>query len=323
MPGFSHKQAAVNRGRPSAITTLVSFGLALLKAAVWLLTGSISMLASALDSAADGVISFGNMLALRAAARPADREHPFGHGSIEDLAALIQSLLIAASGIFIIGMALRGLMNEEPPLKHAPLGIGAACLSILVAWLLARFLKRAGTHLDSPALMADSTHYATDYLSNLGVLAAFLSSAIFHQTLLDPAISVGIAFLILRTAWDLFSRSAHPLMDRELGRDELATIDRTVRSFQPTVHGYHDLLTRRSGPDRFILIHLDLDADLSFRKAHELSEQVGEAVKQALKKAHVTVHADPWPPDPGGSESHLPYALDSRFQETNEEGPKD
>ena len=301
------------RSAPALLAMLVSIGLAVLKGAVWILTGSVAMLASALDSATDAMICLANLLVIRHAARPADREHPFGHGALEDLAALLQSLVIAGSGVVVIAAAWQRFVEEAVLLDHPALGVGAAIVSLLVALGLSIHLRRAGRRLDSPALSAVGDNFASDTLTNVAVLAAFIGSWAFGATMLDPIISVGIAFIILRTAWDLFSSAAHSIMDRELAAADLELIDTTVRSFAPRVHGYHDLLTRRSGPDRFIQFHMEVDAHLTFREAHDLTEEVTAALRAAVPRAFVTIHPDPWPEDPDTAEPRLEHAPDSRF----------
>lgn len=291
------------RNRPALVATVVSAALTVLKGGVWALTGSASMLASALDSLGDVVVSALNALALRAAARPADQDHPYGHGKIEHLAGLFQGLLMVGTAAWVVVEALRRLDRGES-LAHRGVGIAATVVSMAVAWLLASWLRRRGEALRSPALVADSRHYATDYLTNLGVLAAFAADAWFDYPAADPVISIVIAAAILRGAGRLLLDAAQALMDHELSSDELRSIQHAIMAFSPPVRGFHDLMTRRAGPDRFVQCHIEIDAALSFREAHECVEAIREAIEKRLPGALVTLHADPWPENDAGRDPH-------------------
>jgi ferrous-iron efflux pump FieF len=277
-----------------------------------MLTGSVAMLAAALDSAGDTLVSMGNFMVVRAAAKPADEGHPFGHGKLEHLASLFQSLLIGASGLFVVGQAMSRL-GTAAAVSEPAIGLLVSGLAIGGALLITWRLKGAGRRLDSPALTADAAHYATDFIVNGGVLLAFVLDAWFGIHTADPILSVLISALIFRTAWRLFREASNALMDRALEEPEIEAIHGVVAGFTPAIHGYHDLIGRRAGSDRFVQIHLEIDAALSFREAHALVERVQVAISHELSGAQVTIHADPWPEDPEDLATHSEHGFEARL----------
>ena len=297
---------AKERARPALIATVGSLVLAALKGVGAWATGSAALLASAVDSAGDALMSTGNWLAVRAADRPADEGHPFGHGKLEHLAGLVQAVVIAASGVFIIREAFVEFGDQEQ-LNRPGLGLGVTIVSTVAAWALARYLKRAARRHDSPALRADSLHYTSDLFTHCGVLLVFVLHLGVGSPWIDPAVAVIIAALILYAAWGLLVESAHRLMDAGLERTEIRAVEDAIASFGAPVRGYHDLMTRRSGPDRFVQAHVEIDAEVSFREAHALVEQIERAIEQRLPRTQVIIHADPWPEDPNDPhQSHVP-----------------
>jgi len=296
---------AGNRALPALKVTLGSILLALLKGAGALATGSAALLASAIDSAGDALVSAGNWMAVRAADQPADEGHPFGHGKLEHLASLAQAILIAVSGIFVFKGAF-GRFDEQEELTHPVLGLLVTIVSLVVGWVFARYLKSAGKRHDSPALEADSLHYAADLFTHVGVLVVFVWNLVAGSTpWLDPAVAAIIAAMILYAAWGLLVESAHRLMDASLESDDVLAVEEVFASFGPPVRGFHDLLTRRSGPDRFVQAHVEIDADVSFREAHSLIDRIEDAIRERLPRTQVILHADPWPEDP--DDVHQPH----------------
>ncbi len=293
------------RARPALQVTLGSLLLATVKGLGAWATGSSALLAAAVDSAGDAVMSAGNWFAVRAADRPPDKEHPFGHGKLEHLAGLGQALFIAASGVFVIRESYENLGGDAEVSKPL-LGLAVAVLSLLAAWAFSRHLLRAAREHDSPALEADSLHYSSDLFTHLGVILVFLLELVVDLPWIDPVVAVIVAAIILHTAWGLLAESVQKLMDAELERNEIKAVEETIAAFGPPLRGYHDLLTRRSGPDRFVQAHVEIDATVSFREAHELVERVERAIEDRLPRTHVIIHADPWPETP--DDLHRPFA---------------
>jgi len=226
--------------------------------------------------------------------RPADADHPWGHGKAEGLISLFQAVLILASGLALAWQIVERALGEAPPIALPWLGILVMVASSIGTMLWIARLRKVARSSGSPALEADSAHYSTDVMMNIGVVAGLaLSSLLGGATWPDLVVGGGITLLILNTAREILLQGIGNLMDRGLDPRQEARVLSVVRGFAPEVSGFHDLRTRSSGAEIFLELHLDLANDMSFVAAHDLSEQVGRALEHALPRSRVTVHADP------------------------------
>lgn len=282
--------------RPAVVAMGVSLLLAALKLFGHVLTGSSALLAAAIDSAGDALVSGVSAWTVRFARTPPDAGHPFGHGKVEHLSALFQGMVLAGAAIFVLVRPFLGGDTELGRLREPAVGIAIAVVSIAVPLGLARLLARAGRERHSPALEADAAHYASDYLVNAGVVVAFLCDTFLGWRFADPVIAVIIATAILRLSWQVSIGALSGLMDEGLSREEIQAIEAAIRVRDPEVRGHHDLMTRRSGPNRFVQLHVEIDATRSFRDAHRIVELVRQDIERTVPNAVVTIHADPFPP---------------------------
>jgi ferrous-iron efflux pump FieF len=295
------------------LSLAVASSLATLKLVAGVLTGSVSVLASLADSLLDLFASLLNYLAIRKAAVPADADHAYGHGKAESLAGLFQAVVIGGSGAYLIYVSIRRLVHPVP-LAHEGVGLAVMAVSIVASWLLVRRMRKVAASTGSVALEADSLHYATDVLTNLGVIVSLGLHQGLGVRLADPLISLAIAAYVLASAWQILRKSVDDLMDHQLPEPEIARITGVVAGFAPEVIGYHDLRTRQAGSHVFIDLHLDIPGDRSFEQAHRVTEAVVRALEQAFPRATVTAHSDPYPgarrDRPRLPESHAARFLD-------------
>lgn len=281
------------QSRMARTTVKVASLLCVVKLGAFALSGSSGVLGSAADSALDLVASLVVLWAVTAAARPADADHPFGHGKAESLASLLQSILILLSGLGLAYHSIHRALNGGPELANSGIGIAVMVGSSAVTLWLVRRLRHVAAETGSPALDADSAHYASDLATNL---AAALGLGIFLATGATwPDLLVGllIALVILNTAREVFSGATDGLMDKAVDAEDETAVLQTVLGFAPRVAGFHDLRSRRAGAEVFFELHLDIPRDISFVEAHDLAEQVSEAIQRAVPRSQVTVHADP------------------------------
>lgn len=285
------------RDRSRAAWGSVKFAgaLLLIKIVTYSYTHSAGVLGSALDSLLDLAASLLVVFAVIAAERPADADHAWGHGKAESLASLFQSLLILVSGLGLVYETLRRFLGggETAPVAHADAGVAVMIACGLATLWWTRRLHTAARATASPALESDTLHYASDVALHASVVLGLLLTRWTGSGVPDLLVGLGIALWILNTARRVFWKAFHNLMDRGLEPREAAAVLRVVASFAPQVAGFHDLRTRRSGRDVFLELHLDLDRELSFVAAHELSEQVELALEEAVPYSTVTVHPDP------------------------------
>lgn len=257
------------------------------------ITGSISVWASLLDSTMDIFASAINFFAVRAAARPADEDHTYGHGKAESLAGLFQAIVIAASGIFLIRESIRRIINPNQTSSEW-VGIITMVVAVVVSIGLVVRLRRVARETESPALHADAMHYVTDIYSNLSALLALVIVGLTPWQIADPIISLAIAFYILWSAVSVGRESIDALMDRRLPLKVDAQIKEVVeRYLNQGVLGFHDLRTRRSGSQKFIDLHLEVERNMRLEEAHDVTVRVLRAIEAEIPRARVHIHTDP------------------------------
>lgn len=279
----------MTRATQAAVATAMM--LVAVKLVTWLLTGSVAMLSTLVDSVLDVLASLLNLLAVRHALLPADLEHRFGHGKAEALSGLGQAAFIAGSAVFLLFAA--GQRAFAPvALENSRLGIGVMVFSMIVTLLLVRFQRAVIRRTGSVAISADSLHYVSDVLVNVGVILAFVLVDRLGWTMADPALGGLIAVYILYSAWRIARGSFNILMDRELDDAERARIH-DIAMAHPDVLDLHDLRTRSAGQQLFIQLHLEMDPSLTLLRAHEIADAVEAEIHAAFPGAEVLIHEDP------------------------------
>ncbi len=268
--------------------------LILVKFIAWTLTDSLSLLATLIDSLLDVAASLVNLVAIRRALVPPDREHRFGHGKAEPLAALGQSAFIAGSAIFLVIQATQRISRPTPVL-HGEIGIAVMGFSIVATLALVLFQRYVISKTSSLAIRADSLHYVGDILVNAAVILALLLVSQFGWTFVDPLFAMAIAAYILFNAWIIARGALDMLMDRELPEEERQRIHKVILE-NHEVLGMHDLRTRASGPQTFIQCHIEMDGELSLHQAHSIADRVENQLREAFPGAEVIIHQDTHPP---------------------------
>jgi cation diffusion facilitator family transporter len=270
----------------------VVVGLIILKVVVSWLTGSISILAQAADSLLDlfaGIITFS---AIRIAARPADVEHPYGHSKVEDIAGVVQGILIFIAGGLIIYSAI-GRIIEGSSIELAEAGIAVMAVSIVASIFLSRHLLSVSRTTGSVALEANARNIATDVYSASAVLVGLGIVQFTGLNILDPVIAIGVAIYILKVAIDTIRKPVSGLLDEKLPPSQQAVIEACLRKRSRAVSGFHALRTRRAGSQSYIDLHLVMDGDISLEQAHQICEQIEVEIRSALHGASVIIHAEP------------------------------
>jgi ferrous-iron efflux pump FieF len=292
----THEESVRLLNLATRASVITAGGLVVLKIAAWILTGSVSLLASLIDSVMDGMASLINLFAVRYALLPPDKEHPFGHGKAEFLAGLGQSLLIASSAAFLFFQAAQRLLAPAPvdqPLVGSIVSVVAIIATLVLLSIQWKTIRRTG----SVAIKADSLHYVGDLFTNLAVLVAMLASHLGWYYV-DPVLAVVIGLVILYSAIQIGHEAVQLLMDRELPASMQQQI-REIAMSHPEVSGLHDLRTRQSGRVLFIQLHLEMAGDLPLSLAHDIGQEVEREIEEAFPLADVLIHHDP-------AEQHAP-----------------
>ncbi len=276
------------------LATYASVSIAILlittKLIAWLLSDSVSLLATLIDSCLDAAASLLNLFAVRHALQPADDEHRFGHGKAESLAGLGQAAFITGSAVFLLLEASSRLFKPHTP-DAIGLGIAVMIFSILSTFILLSIQRHVIRKTGSTAIKADSLHYKMDVLINISVIVSLLLASMVTP-IFDAVIAIFIAAFILHSAWKIGSESIQLLMDRELPDDDRRRIEKIVLNHSGVL-GMHDLRTRRSGIFNFIQLHLELDAELSLIQAHTIADKVEQALLDEFPGSDIIIHQDP------------------------------
>jgi ferrous-iron efflux pump FieF len=288
-----HPATATHRLMRLATYASVSVAAVLIvvKLAAWLMTDSVSLLSSLIDSALDASASLLNAYAIHHSIQPADDEHRFGHGKAEPLAGMGQTLLIGASGMLLLFEAVPRLLAPQP-VQEADIGVAVMLFSMVLTVALVGFQRYVVRRSGSVAIDADSLHYVSDLLMNAAIIMALLLSRYLDWHLADPVFAIAIAVYVLFTAARIARGSLDILMDRELPDEERERIEAICRE-HPLVRGVHELRTRRSGLTRFVQLHLDMDGDLPLREANRVAHEVAGQIHQAFPDSEVLIHQDP------------------------------
>lgn len=286
--------SATERARLMRNATYASVAVAtvliLVKLCGWLYTGSVSILASLLDSTMDVMASAINLFAVRYALMPPDAEHRFGHGKAEPLASLGQSLVIATSALLLAKHAFEQ-MGAPQSLASPGLGASVMLFSLISTLGLVTYQRHVVRKTQSTAIKADALHYLGDLLTQSAALVVTLLAMLGWDNI-DPYIALGIAAYVFHSAWEIGKESLHYLMDRELPQETRERIIKLVKSHEE-VKGLHDLKTRSSGPNLFIQLHLELDDHMPLIDAHRISDEVEALLVRAYPHAEVLIHQDP------------------------------
>jgi len=286
----------VNNARLMRNATYASVSVActliFIKIIAYVVTGSVALLSSLIDSCLDAIASIINLVAVRHSLTPADEDHRFGHGKAEPLAGLGQAAFIIVSSLFLIFQALNRLVTPRP-VDNGMTGIVVTVISLLLTIGLVRYQKHVVEKTGSLAVKADSIHYLSDIILNLSVIAALVCSAYLGWPTADPIFALGIAAYIIYSAWTIVINAFNQLMDRELPERDRDTIIKIAKQ-HPEVISLHELRTRTSGKDVFIQLHLEMNGEITLSTAHRIADEVEEEIRQAFPGADILIHQDPY-----------------------------
>lgn len=282
--------------RLNRIASLASLALACcligVKLWAWIATGSIAMLTSAIDAIVDAGAAVATFVGVRYAARPADRDHRFGHGKAEAVAAFVQAMFLAGAAVVLVFQSIERLINPEP-LAHLGLGLWVIIGSTIAASGLVAMQSFVTRRTASTAIAADKAHYLTDIAVNLAVLVAFVVTALTDWVDADPVFALGISLYMLWNVKTITQHALRQLLDRELPTADRRRIHDAVLAVSG-VAALHDLRSRDAGDRVFVEFHLEVDGNLTVTHGHAISEAAEAAVLGLFPGgADVVVHIEP------------------------------
>jgi cation diffusion facilitator family transporter len=272
--------------------------LILLKLVVGFISGSISIISEAIHSFMDLLAAVIAFFSVKVSDKPADAEHPYGHGKFENISGVIEAMLIFVAAFWIIFEAAKKIITPHP-VESIGLGVIVMIISAIVNIIVSRKLYRVAKETDSIALEADALHLKTDVYTSAGVavglLLMMISDKIFSSPLvhyLDPVIAILVALLILRESFVLFRKAYAPLLDVALPEKDINSIRAMIEKYCSATVSYHDLRTRKAGNFKYIDFHLNLSSEMNVREAHDLCDIIENEIKKTVTHAEVTIHVE-------------------------------
>jgi len=280
--------------KATIISSLTAFILIVIKLAIGIVSGSVAVLASAIDSILDLIVSAFNYFAISTAEEPADEQFNYGRGKVEALAAVIEGTVITMSGIFIFYEAIKKAYLGEI-VSHLTPSIIVMIISLILTLALVAFLNFVAKKTDNMVIKADALHYKTDIYSN-GII--LLSLIIIHFTnfyLIDSIMGVLISIYIIYSAYEIIKNGVYMLLDASLDKQIVENIENIIKE-EKVINNFHFLKTRRSGNTNFVDVHLVFNTDISLLDAHRAADRVEDNIREINKKDEwiINTHLDPY-----------------------------
>lgn len=273
----------------SIVIALVVMGI---KYLAYARTGSVGLYSDALESLVNVATAVAALVAIRIAAQPADRNHPFGHHKVEYFSAVLEGALVIVAAVFIIQEAFEAIRTPRSlTMPTEGLVLSGIATAINATW--AFVLIRRGGAWRSPALVADGWHLVTDVVTSLGVIIGVAVAVATGWTLLDPFVAVAVALNVLITGWRLATESLSGLMDRSVDAATLERLRATISKHADGAIEVHDLRTRVAASKTFIEFHLVVPAGMTVAAAHVICDRLEAALEAVATGAEVLIHIEP------------------------------
>jgi cation diffusion facilitator family transporter len=280
--------------KATLISSLVATLLVFVKLIIGIASGSVAVLASAIDSLLDMLISIFNFFAIKKSEECPDQEYQYGKGKIQAIAGVIEGTLITVSGLYIIILAIDKWNTKEVTTLLMP-SIWVMVFSIVLTFLLVRYLLKVAKQTDNIVIKADALHYQTDLWSNLAVLVALGLVYLTGIDVIDALFGLGIGIYIIYSAYGIIQESIEILLDKALDEEIVSEIKHIISS-HPEITSYHWLRTRTDGSTNFVEFHMVLQPKILLLEAHRIADQVEDKIilLEKRKQWSITPHFDPY-----------------------------
>lgn len=278
--------------RVALLSVLTTASLSLLKVVVGILSGSVGVLAEGFHSGLDMIAAIVAFVSVKHSSKPPDKDHMYGHGKFEGISGAVESLLILIATAYVAYESARRLFVGSQ-ISYGMTAISVMALSVIVNWVVSTALLRTAKESQSLALEADGWHLRSDAYTSVGVFIALILVWLTKVYVWDVMAALTVAGLMVYIGWKLFGESWRQLTDASLPRHEIELIERLLVLHAGKFTSYHKLRTRRSGPHRFIDLHLVVDKDVTVEQAHELCDHLERRLREELPGAEVTIHVEP------------------------------
>lgn len=282
-----------NRKVRVALLSIISNAtLIIFKIVAGIISGSVSIISEAIHSSMDLLASIIAFFSVKASSKPADDDHPFGHGKIENISGVIEGVLILVASIMIIVQAIKKIYNPRP-IENEWVATLVMFISGFINFIVSTKLYKVGEEEDSMALKADALHLKTDIYTSLGVGIGILLIKITKIHILDSIVAILVAFLIIKEAVELTKNGFDELIDKRLSDEEENEIKDIIERCKSEFIDYHKLKTRKSGNVKHIDFHITLDKNTTVKEAHDIIGDIKKEMNKSIKNSRVTIHIDP------------------------------
>jgi cation diffusion facilitator family transporter len=280
--------------RATIVSSTVAMFLVLLKLVIGLLSGSVAVLASAIDSILDMAVSLFNYFAINKAEENPNEQYQYGKGKIQAIAAVIEGTIITISGLFIIYVGIHKLYESSETILLTP-SIIAMSISMVITYFLVQYLAKVAKETDNLVIKADALHYRTDLWSNAAVLISLVLVYITGLDWIDALFGIGIGIYIIYSAYEIIVEGIGILLDRAFDVDMVERIDKIISS-HPEVTSYHWLKTRTDGTTNFVEFHMVLRPNMPLLEAHRIADEVEDEMRELDRRKRwvITPHFDPY-----------------------------
>jgi cation diffusion facilitator family transporter len=263
-----------------------------MKVIAGILSGSVSIISEAIHSSMDLLASFIAFYSVNVSSKPADKQHPYGHGKVENISGVVEGILIFIAAFLIVKEAIHKIMNPTE-ITDFYVAIAVMSASALANIVVSRILYKVAKEEDSVALEADALHLKTDVYTSAGVALGLALIKITGIAFLDPIVAIGVACLIIKEAWELCCHAFGPLIDSSISDEEEEKIQDIIRDYNEKVIDYSKLRARRSGQYKLIDFTITVSESLSLKEAHEISEEIERQIEESIHNTDVLIHIEP------------------------------
>ncbi|SHK29301.1 cation diffusion facilitator family transporter [Clostridium cavendishii DSM 21758] len=280
-----------NKTKVARLSIYSNTTLIILKLAVGLISGSVSIISEAIHSTMDLLAALIAFFSVKAASKPADYDHPYGHGKFENVSGVIEALLIFVAAIWIIIEGIKKLFNPEA-IASVSLGFIVMFISASINYIVSKKLYKVAKEEDSIALEADALHLKADVYTSLGVGFGLLLIWVTGLHFLDPIVAIGVAIFILKESYELLISAFNPLVDVKLSENEIKIITEEISKHNSVYCNFHNLRTRKSGMTKYIDLHLVFPPNMYVKTAHDLCDIIENDIEALLKNTEVLIHIE-------------------------------
>lgn len=275
--------------RTARLSIISNCSLIIMKLVAGIFSGSVSIISEAIHSGMDLLASIIAFLSVKMSDSPPDKEHPYGHGKVENISGVIEAVLIFIAAGWIIYEAIHKIIKPAP-IENIEIGAAVMAVSGFINFLVSRKLYKVAKETDSIALEADALHLKTDVYTSVGVAAGLLLIWVTGWKFLDPIVAISVALLILKESYSLLKNAYSPLLDTSLSLAENKIISDVITQ---KGFSYHNLRSRKSGQYRFADVHLELPENMLLKDVHRICDEIEVEIKTKISHMEIQIHVEP------------------------------